>query len=251
MKKTSLLFIILFAIFGVARADYEGTCGANLTWVLNTTTNTLTINGTGAMTNFDSGAPWYPYKDLIVKVIINTGATTIGKSAFEFCENLTSGSLCNTISNIGENSFYNCNKLATVNIPNSVNTIGSWAFTNCYSLTQVTIGENVSQIGVGVFWDCTALQTINWNAIDCDYNNSQYHSFSSCTNLKTVVFGNKVKTIPDGVFYACNNLQNVTLGSSILSIGNSSFEKCSKLASITLQIRLFLLDLELLNNVQT
>lgn len=248
MKKASLFFIILFAICGVARADYEGTCGANLTWVLNTTTNTLTINGTGAMTNFDSGAPWYPYKDLIVKVIINAGATTIGNSAFANCENLTTVSLCNTLTYIGKLSFYRCLKLSNVNIPNSVNSIDNEAFGFCKKLTQVTIGENVNSIGNSVFWECTELDKVNWNAISCEYNDASNHTFSSCTKLKTVIFGNKVTRIPDDVFYSCKNIQNVTFGSSITSIGRRSFKDCSKIASITLPNSLIKIELSAFEN---
>lgn len=248
MKKTSLLFIILFAIFGIARADYEGTCGANLTWVLNTTTNTLTINGTGAMTNFDSGAPWYPYKDLIVKVIINTGATTIGKSAFAYCENLTTVSFCNTLTHIGELSFYKCLKLSNVTIPNSVNSIDHEAFGFCEKITQVILGENITNIGSAVFWECTGLEKINWNAKSCEYNDASNNTFSSCTKLKTVIFGNKVTRIPDNVFYSCQNIQNVTFGSSLQYIGRRAFKDCSKIASITLPNSLIKIEISAFEN---
>ena len=67
----------------------SGTCGPNLTWVLDTSTGLLRIMGTGAMYNYDSSSsPWYNYRSAIKIVEIADGVTSIGTEAFTDCSNL-------------------------------------------------------------------------------------------------------------------------------------------------------------------
>ena len=78
----------------------SGTCGDNLTWVLDST-GTLTISGTGDMANYSAAqsyystgtAPWHDYdteRTFIKSVEIGSGVTSIGDYAFCGCEGLTS-----------------------------------------------------------------------------------------------------------------------------------------------------------------
>ena len=59
-------------------ATYNGTCGADLTWTLDTETGVLLIDGTGQMTTYNntSLAPWYEYRESITSVQF-TGSPTI------------------------------------------------------------------------------------------------------------------------------------------------------------------------------
>ncbi len=61
----------------------SGTCGDNLTWEL-TNDGVLTIDGTGAMTNYSNSprAPWYNYMSQITTLIIGNGVTSIGTNDF-------------------------------------------------------------------------------------------------------------------------------------------------------------------------
>ena len=69
-----------------------GSCGANLTWEYNTETKTLTISGSGAMSDFDwqTGrmlAPWVKDNNIynyLETVVISDGVTSIGEHAFYY-----------------------------------------------------------------------------------------------------------------------------------------------------------------------
>jgi hypothetical protein len=52
---------------------------------------TLTISGNGAMPNYDSekDVPWYSRRDSISRIVFSGNLTSIGKSAFSGCTNLT------------------------------------------------------------------------------------------------------------------------------------------------------------------
>lgn len=102
----------------------SGTCGDSLTWSYNSDTQTLTISGTGKMTDFqgndsDSGiAPWRGSGSDFsgqrgTTVIIEEGVTSIGTYAFQRC-NLTTVSIPKSLKSIGNNAFDGCAYLGTV-----------------------------------------------------------------------------------------------------------------------------------------
>jgi len=75
-KKLSLLFLIcLLSALNINAAVYEGSCGTNVRYSLDTSTGLLSITGTGAMTNYDSSSsvPWYSYWSYVKTVEISNG----------------------------------------------------------------------------------------------------------------------------------------------------------------------------------
>ena len=82
---------------------------------------------------------------------IPDSVTSIGYSAFNGCESLTSTTIPNSVKNIGKRAFYNCTGLTFITIPESVESIGDSAFAGCSSLTSVTIPDSVTSIGVDAF----------------------------------------------------------------------------------------------------
>ncbi len=105
MKKAMRWFValaVLTALFccATALAEDSGTCGENLTWVLDDA-GTLTISGTGEMYRYEwRGSPFYK-KDSVKSVIIDDGVTSIGEYALECCGNLTSITLAESVTSIG------------------------------------------------------------------------------------------------------------------------------------------------------
>ena len=84
------LAVLLPVEASAAEVVASGECGENLTWVL-TDDGTLTISGSGEMTNwtYSSYAPWYSYRSSITAVVIGDSVTSIGSSAFFHCTSLT------------------------------------------------------------------------------------------------------------------------------------------------------------------
>ena len=123
-----------------AEAVRSGTCGENLTWTLDDA-GTLTISGTGNMTDFESNLafPWSNYTFQIRKVIIEDGVTSIGDRAFYSCYMMTSVTIPESVTKIGFAAFDLCTGLQEVTIPDSVSSIGNSAFFGCDDLTDITI----------------------------------------------------------------------------------------------------------------
>ncbi len=123
---------------------YTGMCGDNLTWNYNTSTYTLTISGTGAMTDYSyasyngvsvTTAPWKTYYNVMKTVVIQDGVTSIGDCAFYNCTSLTSVTIPDSVTIIGWAAFAGCTSLTSVTIPDSVTSIGEYAFINSPNVT--------------------------------------------------------------------------------------------------------------------
>ena len=125
-----------------AAAAGDNTCGENVTWTLED--GTLTISGTGRMTDYNanSPAPWADQADDITAVVVEAGVTTVGSSAFKGCTNLTTVTLADGVEYIEAGAFNGCTALTEVNIPLSVGYIKTGAFKGCTALTSVTIRDN-------------------------------------------------------------------------------------------------------------
>lgn len=71
---------------------------------------------------------------------IPTGVTSIGLSAFSWCNPLTSITIQAGLTSIGSRAFSGCRSLINITIPRSVTSIGDYAFHECTVLTGVYYG---------------------------------------------------------------------------------------------------------------
>ena len=233
------LFTFLLALVASVSAIYaqSGTCGSNLTWMLDAETGVLTISGTGAMDNYYYGrvgnkvSPWNDFTSVIKTVIINDGVTSIGEWAFYECSSLTSVTIPNSVTSIGEWAFFYCSSLTSVTIPESVTSIGNSAFEGCSSLTSITIPESVTSIGESAFGLCESLTSIT---IPNSVTSIEMWTFLACSSLTSVTIGNSVEDIGYQAFASCSSLTSITIPNSVTSIGVGAFLDCSSLTSITI-----------------
>ncbi len=187
-------------------------------------------------------------KDNLKEVVITSG-TSIEKTAFSDCSNLTSITLPNGIRNIGERAFYNCSNLIQFVIPESVTSIGDYAFTGCGMLENLTISNSITSMGNFVFNNCGSLVNVYYEGSIEDWCNGPItgSSFFLATNSNHFYLLNSESeweeatriTIPDTIttiktsqFYGFNNVLSIVLPSSIKSIETFAFYDCSSLTSL-------------------
>ena len=205
----------------------------NLTWTL-TADGTLTINGEGAMKNYDyynNPSPASQKKDSVKKVVIEDGVTSIGESAFNTCIGLTSITIPDSVTSIGTLAFSACSSLRSITIPNSVTSIGALAFRACSSLSSITISNSVTSIGTYVFEDCSSLTSIT---IPDSVTSIGNYAFYNCSGLTSITIPDSVTSIGDYAFYGCSSLTSITIPDGVTSIENYAFRNCSSLTSITI-----------------
>ena len=259
MKKRILsialvLCMLVSLVPAAALADGEalsGSCGKNLTWKL--TDGTLTVSGTGEMTNYSSqfDTPW-ARNETITAIVVEDGVTSIGSNAFcsvytaksisipegitkigndafSGCSGVKELVLPSTLTEIGEQAFSDCSGLESLTIPEKVKTIGSYAFSGCTKLKSVTVPESVTKLGAGAFYSCDALESA---VLNCPVSSIEGSLFSWCRSLKSIVIPSTVKSIGWNAFEHCHSLKSVKIPVSVKSIGDMAFEYCYALTDI-------------------
>ncbi len=182
----------------------SGTCGDNLTWLLEEN-GVLTITGTGKMYDYDdaSEVPWYNDRLLVEEVIFEDGVTAVGEYAFAYCKNLVSITipdsvttigavafyecekltgevLGNCVTTVGNSAFYNCKSLKEIVFPNTLTTVGRYAFFGCRGVKSVTIADGVTKIDIAAFSECTALTDVYYSGTEAQWNQISIGASNDC-----------------------------------------------------------------------
>lgn len=198
-----------------AELAVSGMCGEALYWKLNGG-GTLTISGHGPMTEFGTiyQVPWVSYAQAqIKKVEINPGATSIGRTSFANCLELTSVSIPDTVESIGDYAFSGCRALEKVTIPGSVSTMGKYVFEDCYNL------ESAGPVGGNYTIQFGWTEAIPANAFCCD-------------PIKIAVLPDGLRSIGEEAFFL-TEIEQIQIPESVTSIGESAFAS-TNLASVVL-----------------
>lgn len=246
LKVTIILSLLLLTLIPLSvNAATSGTCGDNLTWVLDSN-GTLTISGTGAMFDWSNGraTPWSNFgsnDSKIKKVIISDGITTIGNSAFENFRNLETITLNDDIESIGNYAFNNCYglKMGRLDLPYSLTSIGNSAFFGC-NISIINVPNTVTYIGTNAFAYSENLEELRmqsntyYSSLNGNlYNGNQTKLIQYLEDDTTFTIPNSVTTIGEWAFYNYNDsLTTITIPETVTKIESSAFYKCSQLKEV-------------------
>ena len=231
----------------IAAAQTSGTCGADLTWVLDDN-GTLTISGTGDMHDYDGLGERSPFRDNtnIKKLIVENGVTSIGYRAFYDCTNLTSVILPEGLTSINDAAFFGCENITNIKFPEGLISIGSSAFQSCTGLTSVTFPSSLKTLEGGAFSRCTNLDKLyitdmeaylKMDVANYDGTNPIYYANKLYLNNKRVTsveVPEGITSIPAQAFYGCDSLTNITIPNTVETIGTEAFYNCKGLTNVVL-----------------
>ena len=244
-----LLFVLLTsATAWAAKGDVvdSGTCGDNLTWTLtengeadfiyNSRTRTpltLTITGTGAMTDYagSGDTPWWSNHIAITHLELPEGLTHVGNRAFSLNSFIQSVTLPASVTSIGEQAFVSVgsktsngctfaaakgSKLTSIATEAFMNFGGNVDLLNCTSLT--TIGEKVFEDYKKNVYLPISIRTIEKDAF--------YNTSTTYKPTVRVSYKNSVLYV-NGAFKAFSTTAKNTIITSFLNLKAESSDAVS------------------------
>lgn len=190
---------------------------------------------------------------VIPEKIAGKPVTEIAEDAFQFCENLTSVEIPDTVQTIGKNAFWSCHKLQHVTLPKNLAAVGDNCFRSCGLLAELEIPVTLQKIGLDAFCDTAWLKNqqtenplvqVNHILIDATTCSSTAvevpdgvteignFAFYNCGNLQKIMLPASVTKIDWGAFWQCSGLETLTVQGNLAKIGESAFSDCTKLSAV-------------------
>ena len=189
----------------------------------------------------------------ILSEIAGKPVLQIAEDAFQFCENLTSVEIPDTVQTIGKNAFWSCHKLQHVTLPKNLAAVGDNCFRSCGLLAELEIPVTLQKIGLDAFCDTAWLKkqqaenplvqvnhilidgtTCSGTAVEVPDGVTEIGNFAfyNCGNLQKIMLPASVTKIDWGAFWQCSGLETLTVQGNLAKIGESAFSDCTKLSAV-------------------
>jgi len=196
---------------------------SNVEWKI-TSDGTLTVSGSGAMPESNNGYEWqlYEYHEIITKIVIGDGITSIAARAFHDLDHVTEVQLGSSLKTIGNNAFFDCEELQSIYIPASVSLVDRYAFSGCYRLATVTFDPQIQSLVIesDSFRGCSVTEL----TLPSGVKSIGESAFSGCLHLATLNFHDGIEEIGSHAFDNCPSLTgHLYLPASLKSIGPGNF----------------------------
>lgn len=195
----------------------SGTCGSDIKWRFDLDSNTLTLTGSGSMSDYSSEEeiPWAIFADRLESAEIDENITSLSSFAFYDCKGLKTMKLPAQLTYVtDETVFAGCNGVTNIDFLEGSGSIPNIPINSKSALTRIC-AENLSSVRFEL-----GIKSIGSAA------------FYGCGKISTVVFPYTVQKIGQQAFRNCTSIKNITLGSGTKSIENYAFYNCTSLTKV-------------------
>ena len=201
----------------------------DVTWNFDAATGTLTIGGTGAMTDYEqttggqTTAPWVFLSDKITRVIIGEGVTKVGSNAFAGCTALNDVFVkgANTLT-IGTAAF-DATKTPAIYVPTGQEA----AYQTAWSAYAGSIGEymNCGADAMAVYDAATKTLTICGKGAMTDFASAADQPWKALQGqVQTVSFEPFITAIGANAFSGCSALTAANIEGTGVTIADGAFD---------------------------
>ena len=218
-----------------------------------------TVSGKIDISEVDSIPAYLFQRTNITEVLFSGQLTTIGESAFENCNYLTSVPVVpSTLENVGKNAFkatpwltsndredrvVYLNNIAYQFRPQTASSVlsfreGTAKISSCFvqgnddTVREIVFPQSVTSIGEEAFWHMTSLKRVQWSE---NIKAIGVRAFYGCNSLGFDKLPDSIERIGQGAFSYCNNIFSLTLPKNLKWIDSYAFEGCSSITSCTLR----------------
>lgn len=260
MKKRKLLTAMLALWFGLPSFAevYEGTCGENVRYSLDTETGVLALTGEGIISysTIYNDPLWNAHKKRIKQIKADDGIKFPAYDWLSGCDSIVEPQYNKTtfiymprkykadvwssynygipmgIKTVAPYAFSSCKGLMRVTMNGGCEEVGNNAFSNCQDLQVVSFPGTIKRIGDNAFYNCKNLESINMpDGVESVGENCFYY----CTQLTEVILPHNLKTVDNYVFEGCTNLKRATIPVATERVDGSAFNNCPSLAYIDVE----------------
>ena len=201
-------------------------CGADLTYTMDFTSEVLTINGTGAMPRWrdETKVPWYSFRDQIHTVVIGDEVTSIARYAFVGCS-LERITIPTSVTTISEGSF------SWVNTVSYGGSTLAWyqlldGYTGWYVELESSVQTTEGSCGTNLTYTLdfsTGRMTISGTGAMARWmDDTKVPWYEVRNQISTVILEDGVTSIARYAFAGCS-LDSISIPASVTTISEGSF----------------------------
>lgn len=234
MKKRKLLTAMLALWFGLPSFAevYEGTCGENVRYSLDTETGVLALTGEGIISysTIYNDPLWNAHKKRIKQIKADDGIKFPAYDWLSGCDSIVEPQY-NKTTFIYMPRKYKADVWSSYNygIPMGIKTVAPYAFSSCKGLMRVTMNGGCEEVGNNAFSNCQDLQVVSFPGTIKRIGDN---AFYNCKNLESINMPDGVESVGENCFYGCTQLVGVNLPDGLQYLGYDAFEGCVSLTRL-------------------
>lgn len=177
----------------------------------------------------------------LVTVEWPSNLTEIEDYAFQNDSNLTSGDFSNTkLEIVGSQAFHGCSALSKLQFPKGTLTNLKYSAFRGTGITAVEVPASVTDMSAYVFAECTKLETAVFeepaeeNPTAMNFNKGIWlglFTFTKCTKLSKITLSKRFRVVPEEFASNCTELKTVVWPENLRTIQDEAFKNDQALTS--------------------